>query len=42
MTQGGAPYLIDTYSEDNTVDQIYNIGAMIRRMIASVIAAMVS
>ena len=36
MTEGGYPDLTDTYSDSDSVDQIYDIGAMKSRMIGSV------
>ena len=36
MTEGGSPYLADTNSDINSVEQIYGTGAMTSRMIGSV------
>ena len=42
MTEGGPPDLTDTYSDRNSVDQIYDIGAMKRQMIGSVNVALIT
>ena len=42
MTEGRSPDLTDTDSDRNSVDQIYNIGAMTSQIIGSVKVASIS
>ena len=41
ITEGGSPNLIDTYSDSDSVYQIYDIGSITSRMIGSIKVALI-